>query len=105
MITRRGLLEGLLGGIVAASLPRACRSAAAAAPVRSLAVGAWGKWKELPGTGLEVHATRAVTVTWTADGTITAPLLLTPPVTGSARGTQHVTSGPGYGLAVRRIGT
>jgi hypothetical protein len=89
----------LLGG----DLLRASAPAAAADP-SPLAVKAW-KWTTLPGTGIEVHSTRAVTVTWTPDGTVTAPLALAPPPAGSDRGTQHVTSGPGYGIALRRIGS
>jgi hypothetical protein len=104
MITRRGFLRGLLGVLAVATLPAASAAPAAAADPRSIAVKAW-RWTELPGTGLEVHATRAVTVTYAPDGTVTAPLPLAPPPTGSDRGTQHVTSGPGYGIALRRIGS
>lgn len=107
LIGRRTLLRALLGSAVLAAtpLPAMLPTPAAAGPADegggSLAVKAW-KWTALPGTGLEVHSTAPVAVTWVADGTITAPLRLTPP---AVAGIQHVASGPGYGLAVRRIRT
>ena len=97
---RRTLLRVILGIALLALTPAVPRYASAApAPVTSLTLPAW-TWRELPGTGgLQVHSTRAVTVTWEA-GVVTVGGLLRLAMPGP--GERHDMPGPGWGAAVRR---
>lgn len=107
-MSRRSLLRSLFA---VAAAPLALATAATAAPTAGTATAKTGQWVTLPG-GVQIHATDAsgrttsVPVTWTADGTVTATWALPLTVAAPARvGEQRVTSGAGYGLAVRRAGT
>lgn len=99
---RRTLLRVILGVALLALTPAVPRYASAAAvpvPGTSLALPAW-TWRELPGTGgLQVHSTRAATVTWAA-GVVTVGGLLR--LTMPGPGERHDMPGPGWGAAVRR---
>jgi hypothetical protein len=96
---RRTLLRVILGVALLALTPAVPRYASAADPVTSLQVPAW-QWRELPGTGgLQVHSTRATTVTWAA-GVVTVGGLLR--LTMPGPGERHDMPGPGWGVAVRR---
>lgn len=100
---RRTLLRVILGVTLIALLPGAALRTAAAGPatdpVTSLQVPAWA-WRELPGTGgLQVHSTRAVTVTWAAGVVTAGPISLPMPVPGE----RYDAPGPGWGVAVRRV--
>lgn len=107
-MSRRALLRTVLAAVGA---PLALATAATAAPTAGSTTARTWTWTTLPGAGVQVYATDArnpnasVTVSWTADGTVTATWTTALTVTAPARGgEQHVTSGAGYGLAVRRAG-
>lgn len=94
---RRTLLRVILGLTLLTSLPAGLRNATAD-PVASIDARAW-RWEDLPGTGgLQVHCTRAVTVSW-AQGVVTAGVLRLPM---PAPGERIDMPGPGWGIAVRR---
>lgn len=73
-------------------------------------VAQW-RWVALPDSGgLQVFVTAQASggrpVSWTADGVVTCGTLsVTAPPVGSDPNTQHVSSGAGFGLAVRRATT
>ena len=95
---RRTLLRVILGLTVLAYMP-SLPTRAVADPVTSIAARAW-RWEDLPGTGgLQVHSTRAVTVTWAAGVVTAGPLRLAMPDPGTGR---VDAPGPGWGVALRR---
>lgn len=107
-MTRRSLLAGLLAAAVVAVV-RPGRPVAAVSGGSGTAKQ-WG-WVALPDSGgLQVFVTAQASgsrpVSWTADGVVTCGALsVTAPPVGSAITTQHVSSGAGFGLAVRRATT
>lgn len=111
-MTRRGLLAGLLAAAVVAVV-RPGRPVANAAPrgVGGSGTARQWAWVALPDSGgLQVFVTAqqsgALPVSWTAEGVVTCGMLsVTAPPIGSAITTQHVSSGAGFGLAVRRATT
>lgn len=113
LVKRRTLLAAMLAAVVG-TVPLVRAASAHAAPQAIQVAGGAGtaqtwKWVALPDSGgLQVHCTAAnsaasVRVSWTADGVVTAawptPLTVTAP---AGPGVQALTSGGGYGLAVRR---